>query len=373
MSNPEDYTVGWISAVATEYVAAQHLLDERHPPAPRMSSRNKNHYTLGKMGMHNVVIATLPLGRYGIASAALVAEEMMNSFPNIRILLMVGIGGGVPTRHDIRLGDIVVSAPGNGSAGVFQYDYGKTIQDQEFLTTGSLTPPQPALLATLAGVAARHVGQGHTYEQTINTVLDNNPRLRSNYGRPDLASDRLYQSHVVHPADDDLPCDPNCGDELLISRRPRTQLEDSPAIHYGLIASANQLMKDAVARDKLAKQKDVLCFEMEAAGLMDNFPCLVIRGICDYADSHKNKVWQGYAAMTAAAYAKDLLGEIEPWQVEQEARIVNYYHEGSNVYNEGSNFYNEGSNAGGTRIEFGGANNGFQVGMNHGQIHHRQG
>ncbi|OJJ79090.1 uncharacterized protein ASPGLDRAFT_1070745 [Aspergillus glaucus CBS 516.65] len=83
--------------------------------------------------------------------------------------------------------------------------------------------------------------------------------------------------------------------------------EDNPAIHYDLIASANQLMKDASIRDRLAAEKDVLCFEMEAAGLMNHFPCLVICGICDYSDSHKNKDWQGYAAMTAAAYARDLL------------------------------------------------------------------
>ena len=50
---------------------------------------------------------------------------------------------------------------------------------------------------------------------------------------------------------------------------------------------------------------------------MDNFPCLVIRGICDYADSHKNKQWQGYAAAAAAAYAKELLSVIQPNQVEE--------------------------------------------------------
>jgi nucleoside phosphorylase len=54
----------------------------------------------------------------------------------------------------------------------------------------------------------------------------------------------------------------------------------------------------------------VLCFEMEAAGLMNSFPCLVIRGICDYADSHKNKQWQPHAAGTAAAYAKEVLSVI---------------------------------------------------------------
>ena len=49
---------------------------------------------------------------------------------------------------------------------------------------------------------------------------------------------------------------------------------------------------------------------MEAAGLMDQLPCLVIRGICDYCDSHKNKHWQGYAALAAAAYARDLLAVV---------------------------------------------------------------
>ena len=56
---------------------------------------------------------------------------------------------------------------------------------------------------------------------------------------------------------------------------------------------------------------------MEAAGLMDSFPCLVIRGICDYADSHKNKRWQPYAAATAAAFAKELLGVINKQEVDE--------------------------------------------------------
>jgi nucleoside phosphorylase len=80
-------------------------------------------------------------------------------------------------------------------------------------------------------------------------------------------------------------------------------------------------MKDALVRDTLAAEKDVLCFEMEAAGLMNQFPCLVIRGVCDYSDSHKNKEWQGYAAMAAAAYTKDLLYRIPPNKVEAEKRI----------------------------------------------------
>ena len=86
-------------------------------------------------------------------------------------------------------------------------------------------------------------------------------------------------------------------------------------VHYGLIASADRLMKDAQVRDCSAETEGVLCFEMEAAGLMDHFPCVVIRGICDYSDTHKNDVWQGYAAATAAAYAKELLSVVIPTEV----------------------------------------------------------
>ena len=73
--------------------------------------------------------------------------------------------------------------------------------------------------------------------------------------------------------------------------------------------------------DAVAEENDVLCFEMEAAGLMNHFSCLVIRGICDYADSNKNKEWQGHAAMVAAAYTKDLLKRIAPNKVEAEKKI----------------------------------------------------
>jgi nucleoside phosphorylase len=143
------------------------------------------------------------------------------------------------------------------------------------------------------------------------------------YKRPDLSSDRLYQSHIVHPFEGERSCEAVCGDDnsKLIMRSDRTNEEDNPAIHYGLIASANQLMKDALLRDRLSAEKDVLCFEAEAAGLMNHFRCLVIRGICDYSDSHKSKEWQGYAAMTAAAYAKDLLSRINPNKVEAEKKI----------------------------------------------------
>jgi nucleoside phosphorylase len=324
MADPKDYTVGWVCAISTEYVAAQAFLDEKHDGPEYVSPNDNNIYTLGRVGKHKVAIAVLPDGEYGIAAAAGVARDMLHSFPNIRIGLMVGIGGGAPSRkHDIRLGDIVVSAPRDGKGGVFQYDFGKTIQAQSFRLTGFLNQPPTLLRAAVGDIKAEHEGEGHQLEDAINNVLERKSKLRKKYKRPDRGSDRLYQSGYIHPPDDESGCFAICGEDSShqILRAERTEEDDNPAIHYGLIASANQLMKDALIRDKLAAEKDVLCFEMEAAGLMNHFPCLVIRGICDYSDSHKNKEWQGYAAMTAAAYAKDLLCRIPLNKVEAEKRI----------------------------------------------------
>ena len=324
MSDPGDYTVGWICALSTEHVAAQVFLDEKHERPEFVSTNDNNYYTLGKIGKHNAVIAVLPDGEYGTSSAASLARDMLHSFPNIRIGLMVGIGGGAPSqKHDIRLGDVVVSAPRDGKGGVFQYDFGKTIQDQGFRPTGFLNQPPMVLRTAVSGLKAHHESEGHQLNESINKILDEKPRLRKKYKRPAVSTDRLYQPRVTHPPNDEVSCAVACGDSPsnLILRPERAEDEDNPAIHYGLIASANQVMKDALIRDRLAAENDVLSFEMEAAGLMNHFPCLVIRGICDYSDSHKNKEWQGYAAMVAAAYAKDLLCHIAPNRIEAEVRI----------------------------------------------------
>jgi hypothetical protein len=100
----------------------------------------------------------------------------------------------------------------------------------------------------------------------------------------------------------------NCDAKMQIIRAARRS--DEPRVHYGIIASGNQVMKDGCTRDRIARELNALCFEMEAAGIMNDLPCLVIRGVSDYCDSHKNKDWQGYAALTAAAYTKLLLAEV---------------------------------------------------------------
>lgn len=316
-SRPEDFHVGWICAVQTEYVVACELLDEEYPALPASSVHDNNAYTFGRMSQHNVVIACLPKGKYGLTSAASVAKDMLRSFPSIRFGLMVGIAGGAPSnKHDIRLGDVVVSSPTGRTGGVIHYEFGKTIQNQRLERIGALDAPPVMLLTALSVISARHERKGHRIAEMVQGMVDQNARLRKKYGRPQATMDRLYESNFVHP-NHVQSCEEVCMNETarLVQRHERATDEDDPVIYYGLIASADRLMEDAQMRDFLAREEGVLCFEMEAAGLMDQFPCVVIRGICDYSDTHKNDIWQGYAAATAAAYAKELLEAIQPTEV----------------------------------------------------------
>jgi len=308
------YHVGWICAIHTEYVVACELLDEEYPTPPL--PQDDNAYTCGRVGVHKVVVACLPKGRYGLTSAATVANNMLRSFPAIRFGLMVGIGGGAPSAiHDIRLGDVVVSSPTGRTGGVIHYEFGKTVQGKKFDRTGSLSPPPTFILSALQKLTALHERQGHQIAETVNQMIHTNARL-SRYQRPD--SDVLYESSCVH-ADEERLCTEVCGTDRIVQRPVRDTDHDDPVIHYGLIASADRLMEDAKVRDHLAQTEEVLCFETEAAGLMDNFHCVVIRGICDYSDTHKNHVWQGYAAATAAAYAKELLSVVTLNEINTEA------------------------------------------------------
>ncbi|KAF3938461.1 hypothetical protein ABW19_dt0203614 [Dactylella cylindrospora] len=297
------YTVGWVCAVPIELAAVIAILDEEHDPLP-MSSSETNIYKFGRIGKHNIAIACLPSGKYGTVSAATVACEMRFQFPDLRFCLMVGIGGGVPsTDNDIRLGDVVVGLPTGSSGGVVQYDFGKTIAQGKFERTGNLNAPPSILLKTLAHIQAINTKKlGNMLAGIILQAKKKDDR----FSRPSRDEDRLFSADYEHenPKDSCDTCDAN----KLIRRLPRP--DEHPCIHYGIIASGDQVMKHGPTRDNISRETGAICFEMEAAGLIETFPCLVVRGICDYSDSHKNKQWQPYATATAAAFAKQVLNHV---------------------------------------------------------------
>ncbi|KAM6484132.1 hypothetical protein HDV62DRAFT_379491 [Trichoderma sp. SZMC 28011] len=324
-----EYTVGWVCALPKEQTAATAMLDQRHGDLPKPAN-DSNTYTLGSIGKHNVVIACLPKGHIGNSPAATVAAQMVSTFPSVRFGLMVGIGGGIPPK--VRLGDVVVSTPFGSFPGVVQWDLGKA-KDGGFERTGSLNNPPVSLLTALAKLETEHELVGSQIPEYLDQMKQKWPRLAAKYLRSDSLEDILFTadySHVYQTTTEDHVSSGNsyeseeeescqhCDKTKIIKRKPRDM-----RVHYGLIASGNQVIKSAIFRDQLNKDlgKSLLCIEMEAAGLMNNFPCVVIRGICDYADSHKNKDWQEYAAAVAAAFAKELLAYVSPSDVDGERTV----------------------------------------------------
>ncbi|GAB7365990.1 hypothetical protein MBLNU230_g7317t1 [Neophaeotheca triangularis] len=317
----ESYNVGIICALDIERTAVVAVLDARHA-RPRKPRGDDNVYAFGRIGEHNVVVASLPAGVMGKVSATAVAKDMMRSFP-IKAGFMVGICGGVwSEQRDIRLGDVVVSQPEGDHGGVVQWDFGKMEKNGEFRKTGTLNKPPRALLNAVQSLKSEHDLRVSNVGQYLQDAFTKHPPLvEQNYDYQGLENDELFEASYSHP--EGGTCQ-QCDRSRLVKRSPGRK-NDKPRIHYGNIASGDGVVKDAPTRDRIARKEGILCFEMEAAGLMDSFPCIVIRGVCDYADSHKNKRWQRYAAMTAACYAKELLGELDPHGVEEMQLAGNNY------------------------------------------------
>jgi nucleoside phosphorylase len=280
-----EYNIGWITIKPeSELVAARLMLDEVHKKI--QISGDPFTYYPGKIGEHNVVISCS--GEAGKHQAAECAVNMMRTFKNIKIGLLSGIGGGVPSpKHDIRLGDVVVGMPDGVYGGVAVYDSGKmTAEGYELKFHLNCSPT--VVRQTVGGIQA-------DTELGFDGLVANLEGVRLvQYKSCDGLIDKLYDN------------------DLLQTREPRDPA--SPAVHHGLIACGDWVVKDAEGRSELVRRVkgDVLCFEMEAAGLMNTFPCLVVRGISDYCDKHKNGGWHRYASATAAAYCKWVLQELSP-------------------------------------------------------------
>ena len=321
----DDYTVAWICPLEVEQIAAMEMLDEEHDRLPQ-PQHDHNSYTLGSIHGHNVVIAGLPTT--GNNPAATVVAQMKSTFQQLRFGLLVGIGGGVPTKTDaghIRLGHVVVSKPTGQHSGAVQYDHGKA-EAVEFRRTGFLPPPPNVLLNAAQRLATMRARAREDPLAANVRRIDTTVRGLRRYKRPGVDNDHLYEAEYTH-ANRDLSCY-KCGCDA--SRRVARGGEDSDededdvvnadqhvVVHRGTIAAGELVMRNGVHRDALAEANGVICFEMEAAGALNDFPCLVIRGISDYSDSHKNDKWQGYAAAVAAAYARELFGHMPVDEVKQ--------------------------------------------------------
>ncbi|KAI8218349.1 hypothetical protein K4K54_010543 [Colletotrichum sp. SAR 10_86] len=287
---------------------------------------DQNSYTNGRIGDHNVVLVHLP--NMGKVSTAAAAAELRSSYTRLKLAVLTGICGGVP-RHDggkeIFLGDVIISQV------VVQYDLGRQYPDKfirKDTTSDNLGRPNQDIRSLLASVQGTF-GLGRLQQQMLR-ILDqiqhDKAGHQTGYIRPPPTEDILFEPAYLHRhhdqincgCDDNAACDKamnaSCSDlrcaenSVLRTGQPGSSRSQDPRIYIGQVASGDTVMKSGKRRDEVAREHDVIAFEMEGAGVWDQVPCLVVKGVCDYADSHKNKVWQPYAAAVAAATTKALLG-----------------------------------------------------------------
>lgn len=299
------------------------MFDEIYDSTDIVRGRDdKNDYDIGRIGNHFVVMNCPAAGTHGEIRAAKIATDMRSTFPAIRFMLLVGIGGGSPSRKDVRLGDVVLGTK------VVPYREGKQT-DNGFEMTGQPGSPPLILQSAITRLGLR-LRQGLDLQETIHNL---GPHA---IDRPE--KDNLYIRDYTHnDLCDCLKAEPRA----LSSICTRSLRCDSLVqVHQGVVGSADQVMKRAGKRDECAGLFDIICYEMEAAGIMRTISCLTVRGISDYSDGHKNDEWHSYASLSAAVCTKELLSiitvrslsqcplevtqdEIERW-VRGAVRQVNY-------------------------------------------------
>ncbi|KAF3213235.1 hypothetical protein TWF679_005464 [Orbilia oligospora] len=192
---PDDfeYSVAIVCALPLEMAATTAMLDETHKMPRWQDPRDKNNYTLGRMGQHYIVIACLPDGVYGMTAATSLITWMISSYRNIKFALIVGIGGGVPsTSHDIRLGDVVVSKPRGTSPGIIHYDFGKAVNG-DIIPNASLDMPPKVLLTAMSSLAADHMMSGNKISSHISKMLQDYPLMQERFSYPGAEKDLLIE------------------------------------------------------------------------------------------------------------------------------------------------------------------------------------
>ncbi|VUC22546.1 unnamed protein product [Clonostachys rosea] len=299
-----DCEVAVICALPLEAAAVNAVFDHRcdhgDPPLGK-GHGDPNAYSIGVIGQHNVVLAHMP--GMGKVSATTAATALRASFPHVKLALVVGVCGCSPLTsegEEIVLGDVIIST------GVVQYDLGRQMPE-EFRPRQEPWDipgrPNVEIRSYLNKLRAGKKLQEHMIRHLETLLLD--PELAS----PGVEHDKLFEPTYRHIVDgktcDECGC---CG--TLIPRARHSKKQYPPKVHFGLIASGDKVLKSGRDREDLARKNKVIGFEMEGAGVWDCLPCVIIKGACDYADSHKMKGWQKYAATTAAATLKAFL---EDW------------------------------------------------------------
>ncbi|KAL5045966.1 hypothetical protein BDW71DRAFT_207950 [Aspergillus fruticulosus] len=332
-SSRDEFAIAIICALTFEAEAVEELFDETYDRLGEFYKKqpgDDNAYFNGRIGNHHVVLCCMP--RMGKGHAASVAASLKISYRGIQVALVVGVCGGAPcspAREEIFLGDVIISDA------VIEYDFGRQYRGGFERKTGvkdTLGRPNREIQSLLAGLQlqrSRRELQAKTLRH-LQAIQESQPRWRC----PSSVDDALFEASYQHKHNSltsphmclclentsdevckaalDTICTQLGCDEGRICRRRTCTGSYSPRIHIGAVASADTVMKSGEHRDNLVKSEGVIGFEMEAAGVWNNISCIIIKGVCDYADSHKNKAWQAYAAAAGASTAKAFLEYWKP-------------------------------------------------------------
>nr|XP_036580860.1 kinesin light chain [Colletotrichum truncatum]KAF6788932.1 kinesin light chain [Colletotrichum truncatum] len=332
-----DFQVAIICALPLEYDAAALAFDQFWSwDQIESGSEGHDNYRIGRIGRHNAVLALLPgMGKVNATSAA---TSLKATFDGLKLAILTGICGGVPRpktgNDEIMLGDVAVSK------GIVQYDFARQYPDRlarkdtlgdnlgrpnkdirtllaTFETQLGLDDLQYQAAQALSGIQQKAIDTGH----------------RIGYNRPTEVGDVLFEPDYVHRHRDHRGCgccesnaceqaisasceEIQCDTGHCVPRRPLAPGRNRDfRIHIGHIGSGDTVMKSGLHRDGIAAEHGLIAFEMEAAGIWDEIPCIVTKGVCDYADSHKNKSWQNFAAATGAATTKAIIGFYTPMKM----------------------------------------------------------
>ncbi|KAJ6099085.1 hypothetical protein N7467_000620 [Penicillium canescens] len=341
----DKFEIAIVCALPREYDAMYFLIDEVWDEDSDYYGGvdgDTNIYTAGRIGKFNMVLVLLP--NMGKVSAAGSSASLRLSYPGLRLVLLTGICGGVPCPggdEELHLGDIVISRH------IVQYDLGRQYPDKFHMRDTAEDGPgrAPKNIRNLLAIIETTVGRERLEQNTALYLQEIQKsaalkRRGTKYRYPGSSQDNLFQSSYQHKHHLSLQCvcaknhknsatvceesrqlscdDLGCDKKYLVQRerlKSKQQLEQegrgtdaqAPSIFVGRVASGDSVMKSGEDRDKIAKRHSVIAFEMEGAGVWDEVPCIVVKAVCDYADSHKNKIWQDFATATAASATKALL------------------------------------------------------------------
>ncbi len=292
----DKFKIAIINALPQELAAVEGVFGEpQYMPYDVEESITYVEVTRKSGQVAHVVIAGI--SGQGLVQAASAVGMLTQKLPFVRKIVLVGIGAGQPdmasAERDVCLGDIVVSEA------VVQYDHVKreeakdpecrgtniAVPDAQFVNTAKRlkstiesAPPQPGSWRW-----EQHIGEG------LKTLSDT-------YGRPDSKLDPMDGKRTYNKAG------------------PHKRFPGRPHVHLGVIGSASTLLKDAKYRDNVNRSHKTIAYEMEGAGAAIAAASyskgyIIVRGICDYADMNKDDIWQRYASVAAASFAKALIEE----------------------------------------------------------------